>query len=51
MLDLNGKRPHTLVLAAWNVQALRREVELVFRHGFRSFHNLLFDGADLTFHG
>jgi hypothetical protein len=51
MLDLQGKGAHTLVVIAWNVQALRREVELVLRHGFGSFHNLLFDGADLTIHG
>jgi hypothetical protein len=38
MLELNGKRAHTLVVAAWDVQVLRREVELVFRHGFGNIH-------------
>src|SRR5271155_2226392 len=51
MLHLQGKRAHTLVVAAWNVQALGREVELIFWHGFCGFHNFLFDGADLTVHG
>ncbi len=50
MLDLHGKRAHALVLAPWNVQALGREVELIFRHGLCGFHNLLFDGADLAIH-
>jgi len=47
MLDLQGKRAHTLVVITWNVQALRREVELILGHGLGSFHNLLFDRADL----
>src|SRR5579864_3232744 len=51
MLDLQSKCAHTLVVIAWNVQALRREVELVFGHGLGSFHNLLFDHTDLTVHG
>ena len=48
---LHGKSAHTLVVAARKVQALRREVELVFWHGFGSFQNLLFDGADLVIDG
>src|SRR5208282_368133 len=51
MLHLQRKRAHTLEVAPWNVQAFRREVELVFGHGFGSFHNFLFDGGDLAVHG
>ena len=51
MLDLQGKREHTLVVIAGNVQALRREVELIFGHGLGSFHNLPFDRANLAVHG
>ena len=50
MLHLHGKRAHTLVVVSWNVQAFRSEVELIFRHGFRNFHDLLFNGADLPVH-
>jgi hypothetical protein len=49
-LDLQGKRAQTFVVGRWNVQALRREVELIFRHGCGSVHNLPFDGADLAVH-
>src|SRR5215831_10682155 len=30
------------------MQALRREVELIFRHGFGNVQNLLFDRADVS---
>ena len=51
MFDLHGKRAHALVVGSWNVQTPGRKVELIFRHGFGSFHNLLFDAADLAVHG
>ena len=50
MLDLHGKGAHTFVLAPWNIEVLRRKVEFIFRHGFRGFHNLLFDRADFAIH-
>ena len=51
MLDLEGKGPHSFVFASLNFQARRSEVEFIFRHGFRSFQNELFDGVDLAIHG
>ena len=50
MLHLHRKGAHALIVAAGNVQALGREVELIFRHGFGSFHDLLFDAANLAVH-
>src|SRR5579859_4433380 len=48
MLDLDGKGAHALIVASGNVQALGREVVLVFGHGFGNIHHLLFDGADFA---
>src|SRR5271154_1293939 len=48
---LQGKSKHPFVVAPGNIQVLRREVELFFRHSFRSIHDLFFDAADLLIHG
>jgi hypothetical protein len=48
MFNLQRKRAHTLVAGPRNVQALRREVEFLLRHGFGSFHDLPFDTGDLA---
>src|SRR5258708_7004197 len=44
------KRAPTFLVSAWNVKALRSKVDFVFRHGFRNFHDLLFDVADPSAH-
>src|ERR1700683_4706086 len=48
--DLHGKRAHPAVIAPGTVQALRRKIEFIFRHGFGSAHDFLFQGADLAVH-
>src|SRR5580704_14973747 len=51
MRKLPGKRAHALEVCAWYVQALRRKVEFVFRHGFGSFDHFFFDEGDLAVNG
>jgi hypothetical protein len=48
VLDLPGKRKHTLVVASRNLQTFGSEIVLIFRHGFGNIDNQPFDSADLV---
>ena len=48
MFHLHGECAHAFEIASRNIQAFRREIEFLLRHGFGRVHNFLFDVADIA---
>jgi len=48
MLQLLAKRAHTFVVAAGEIQFLRRKIELVLRHRFGRFDDFLLNKTNLA---